>query len=251
MLERRWSSVGSVCWVAGQTRARFAVGQNAHGWRRFKIDNPELLQRASQVGGELDDDELIVARHVTAAGRSRAYLGGAQVPAGVCAELTAVVRIYGQSEQERLTEAGRQLQLLDRFAGAAVLEPLSRTPISGLRIAPHGRGWHNFAPRLRAGPARSICCASAWKRSSESDPARRRMSSWRQRPCGCSPQTICGIRRTRLFRLLRGRKMRLVVRWRCCTRRARRLNLQAPETQQRLRWRSAGGGELPAHGPDG
>jgi DNA repair protein RecN (Recombination protein N) len=94
---------------------------------RFKIENPELLQRASQAGGELDDDELIVARHVTAAGRSRAYLGGAQVPAGVCAELTAeLVRIYGQSEQERLTEAGRQLQLLDRFAGAAVLGPLSR-----------------------------------------------------------------------------------------------------------------------------
>jgi DNA repair protein RecN (Recombination protein N) len=93
---------------------------------RFKIENPELLQRASQAGGELDDDELIVARHVTAAGRSRAYLGGAQVPAGVCAELTAeLVRIYGQSEQERLTEAGRQLQLLDRFAGAAVLGPLS------------------------------------------------------------------------------------------------------------------------------
>lgn len=93
---------------------------------RFKIENPELLQRASQAGGELDDDELIVARHVTAAGRSRAYLGGAQVPAGVCAELTAeLVRIYGQSEQERLTEAGRQLQLLDRFAGAPVLEPLS------------------------------------------------------------------------------------------------------------------------------
>jgi DNA repair protein RecN (Recombination protein N) len=94
---------------------------------RFKIENPELMQRASQSGGELDDDELIVARHVTAAGRSRAYLGGAQVPAGVCAELTAeLVRIYGQSEQERLTEASRQLQLLDRFAGAAVLEPLFR-----------------------------------------------------------------------------------------------------------------------------
>ena len=102
-------------------------GQNARVEGRFKIENPELLQRASQAGGELDDDELIVARQVTAARRSRAYLGGAQVPAGACAELTAeLVRIYGQSEQERLTEAGRQLQLLDRFAGAAVLEPLSR-----------------------------------------------------------------------------------------------------------------------------
>jgi DNA repair protein RecN (Recombination protein N) len=94
---------------------------------RFRIDNPELLQRVADAGGEMDDDELILARHVTAAGRSRAYLGGAQVPAGACAELTAeLVTIYGQAEQERLTEADRQRQLLDRFAGGVVLEPLVR-----------------------------------------------------------------------------------------------------------------------------
>ena len=94
---------------------------------RFKIANAELLQQVVEAGGELDDDELIVARHVTAAGRSRAYLGGAQVPANVCAELTAtVVKIHGQAEQERLTEADRQRQLLDRFAGAAVLEPFEQ-----------------------------------------------------------------------------------------------------------------------------
>jgi DNA repair protein RecN (Recombination protein N) len=94
---------------------------------RFKIEKAELLDRVSEAGGELDDDELIVARHVTAAGRSRAYLGGAQVPASVCADLTAaVVKIHGQAEQDRLTESDRQRQLLDRFAGAAVLEPLAR-----------------------------------------------------------------------------------------------------------------------------
>ena len=121
-----------------------------------------------------------MARHVTAAGRSRAYLGGAQVPAGACAELTAeLVRIYGQSEQERLTEAGRQLQLLDRFAGAAVLEPLSRYS----DLWSEDRAAHtalNSVPRPRVEPARSTCCASAWKRSSESDPARRKMSRWRR-----------------------------------------------------------------------
>jgi DNA repair protein RecN (Recombination protein N) len=94
---------------------------------RFKIENAELLQQVSETGGELDEGELIVARHVTAVGRSRAYLGGAQVPASVCAELTMrLVKIHGQSEQERLTEADRQRQLLDRFAGAAVLDPLAR-----------------------------------------------------------------------------------------------------------------------------
>jgi DNA repair protein RecN (Recombination protein N) len=93
---------------------------------RFTIDNIELAQTVQEAGGQLDDDELIVARHVTSAGRSRAYVGGAQVPASVCAELTAaLVRIHGQAEQERLTEADRQRQLLDRFAGVPVLEPLA------------------------------------------------------------------------------------------------------------------------------
>ena len=94
---------------------------------RFTTDNLELAQAVQEAGGQLDDDELIVARHVTSAGRSRAYVGGAQVPASVCAELTAaLVRIHGQAEQERLTEADRQRQLLDRFAGVPALEPLAR-----------------------------------------------------------------------------------------------------------------------------
>ena len=94
---------------------------------RFKIDNTALAETVQEAGGQLDDDELIVARHVTSAGRSRAYVGGAQVPASVCAEFTAaLVRIHGQAEQERLTEADRQRQLLDRFAGAPALEPLAR-----------------------------------------------------------------------------------------------------------------------------
>jgi len=94
---------------------------------RFTIENGAVLRRVTEAGGELDDNELIVARHLTSAGRSRAYLGGAQVPASVCAELTAtLVRIHGQAGQERLTEADRQRQLLDRFAGAPALEPLAR-----------------------------------------------------------------------------------------------------------------------------
>jgi DNA repair protein RecN (Recombination protein N) len=121
------SGLGLLLGARADPRAVRQRSERARVEGRFKIEKSELLKRVSEVGGELDDDELIVARHVTAAGRSRAYLGGAQLPAAVCAELTAeLVRIYGQAEQERLTEAERQRRLLDRFAGDAVLEALAR-----------------------------------------------------------------------------------------------------------------------------
>ena len=85
---------------------------------RFRVRRPELVERVLAAGGELDDDELIVARHLTAAGRSRAYVGGAQVPAGICSAITReLIAVHGQSEQLRLVESDRQRELLDRFAG--------------------------------------------------------------------------------------------------------------------------------------
>jgi DNA repair protein RecN (Recombination protein N) len=93
---------------------------------RFSATPVETVNRVLDAGGDLDDDgELLVARHLTATGRSRAYLGGASVPAGICAEVSAaLVTIHGQADQVRLVESSRQRQLLDRFAGAAVQDPL-------------------------------------------------------------------------------------------------------------------------------
>ena len=53
---------------------------------RFRGVAASVVERVVDAGGELDSDvgagpELLVARHLTAAGRSRAYLGGASVPA--------------------------------------------------------------------------------------------------------------------------------------------------------------------------
>jgi DNA repair protein RecN (Recombination protein N) len=84
-----------------------------------------LTERVHRAGGELDDDELVVARHITASGRSRAFLGGSSVPVAVCAEVTTeLVAIHGQSEQVRLAGAGRQRELLDAYAGPALAEVL-------------------------------------------------------------------------------------------------------------------------------
>ncbi len=92
---------------------------------RFRVSDADVLRVATEAGAQLEDDELLVARHVTAAGRSRAYLGGSQVPAPTCAAVTeALIAIHGQSEQTRLGSADRQRELLDRFAG----EALASTP---------------------------------------------------------------------------------------------------------------------------
>ena len=85
---------------------------------RFRIENPELLQRVSEAGGEMDDDELILARHVTAGGRSRAYLGGAQVPASACAELTAVLEPLARYSALWSEERGARSELAELRAEA-------------------------------------------------------------------------------------------------------------------------------------
>lgn len=82
-----------------------------------------LSEQVSELGGEIEDGELLVARHLTAAARSRAYVGGTAVPAGVLAEVTEqLLTIHGQSEQIRLGGSERQRELLDRFAGTELTE---------------------------------------------------------------------------------------------------------------------------------
>ena len=93
---------------------------------RFRDLDAGLLRFAVEAGADLDDGELLVARHVTAAGRSRAYLGGAQVPAPTCAAVAeALIAIHGQSEQTRLGTPERQRELLDRFAGDTLAPTLA------------------------------------------------------------------------------------------------------------------------------
>ncbi|MDT0184444.1 DNA repair protein RecN [Microbacterium sp. ARD31] len=75
------------------------------------------------VGGEVEDDQVVLARNVAAQGRSRAWVGGAAVPVTTLAELAEpLVAVHGQSDQHRLLRAGAQRASLDRFGGAALSE---------------------------------------------------------------------------------------------------------------------------------
>ncbi|WP_133829856.1 DNA repair protein RecN [Actinomycetospora succinea] len=85
------------------------------------------LHLAADAGAALDDDgSLIAARTVSADGRSRAHLGGRSVPMAVLGDVTdAALAVHGQHEALRLLRAAEQRAVLDRFAGAAVAEPLA------------------------------------------------------------------------------------------------------------------------------
>src|SRR4051794_7190112 len=79
-------------------------------------DGPELADLAERL--PLDADELVLARRVTAAGRTRAYLQGRSVTA---AELAAVgarlLTFFGQHEHRRLVLSSAQLAILDAYCG--------------------------------------------------------------------------------------------------------------------------------------
>ncbi|MFC0040884.1 DNA repair protein RecN [Actinomadura rayongensis] len=84
-----------------------------------------VAERVEEAGGELDDDALIVTRSVSAEGRSRAHLGGRAVPVSVLINLADdLVAVHGQSDQQRLLQAGRQRAALDRYAGGELTKPL-------------------------------------------------------------------------------------------------------------------------------
>lgn len=85
------------------------------------------LELAAETGARADEDgSLIASRTVIADGRSRAYLGGRSVPAGVLADLAdGLLAVHGQNDQLRLLRPAEQRGVLDRFAGPAVAVPLA------------------------------------------------------------------------------------------------------------------------------
>ncbi|MFO7694755.1 MAG: DNA repair protein RecN [Vicinamibacterales bacterium] len=71
-----------------------------------------------QAAFDLDGQERILRREVTAQGRSRSFVDGQLVTAGTLKELgTQLVDLHGQHEHQALLNADVHLDLLDQFAG--------------------------------------------------------------------------------------------------------------------------------------
>ena len=77
--------------------------------------------RADDAGAAHDDGELVLARTLSAAGRSRAHVGGRTAPIAVLGELgRLLVAVHGQADQWRLKQGDAHRQVLDDFGGPAL-----------------------------------------------------------------------------------------------------------------------------------
>ena len=78
-----------------------------------------VVDWVSEAGGEIDGELLVLRRTVSSEGRSRAFAGGASVPATTLAQLgEELTAIHGQSDQLLLRRSSLQRDLLDRSAGS-------------------------------------------------------------------------------------------------------------------------------------
>lgn len=114
--------VGALNLVLG---ARASADTVRAGAMQAKVDAlfrlPSMSERLAALleehAVELDGDELLLSRVVSAEGRSRAYAGGNLIPAGVLAEIgDELVDLHGQHEHQSLLRVDRQLDLLDAYA---------------------------------------------------------------------------------------------------------------------------------------
>ncbi|MCM0622432.1 DNA repair protein RecN [Nocardioides bruguierae] len=104
-------------------------------------------------GGEVEDGQVLLARNISAEGRSRAFVGGASVPASTLTDLTEpLVAVHGQSDQHRLLRPRAQRESLDRFGGTKVARLAERwaTAFDALRAVETELGDLVEAARERA-----------------------------------------------------------------------------------------------------
>jgi DNA repair protein RecN (Recombination protein N) len=80
-----------------------------------------FAEAVEEAGGEVEDGHVVLARNVSAEGRSRAFVGGASVPVTTLGQVAEpLVAVHGQSDQHRLLQARAQREALDRFGGESL-----------------------------------------------------------------------------------------------------------------------------------
>ena len=79
-----------------------------------------------ELGIEIEDGSLAISRSVTKEGKSKAVASGVSVNAGILSEASGyLIEIHGQSSGLNIAKGSKQRELLDRFAGSALVKTLA------------------------------------------------------------------------------------------------------------------------------
>jgi DNA repair protein RecN (Recombination protein N) len=108
--------------LGGRARAGIVRPGAAEAYVEGVFELPAALR--GELGERLpaDAEEVVLARRVSAEGRTRAYLCGRSAAVGDLREVAvALLSFYGQHEHRKLMLASSQLEILDGFCGAAHL----------------------------------------------------------------------------------------------------------------------------------
>jgi len=96
-------------------------------------DNARLCELLSE-SGVMPDEEIILAREISTAGKSTYYLGGRKVGASLMRELKPLmIDFHHQRDQQRLLNPAYQLELLDAFADATATREQFSTLYRGMK----------------------------------------------------------------------------------------------------------------------
>jgi DNA repair protein RecN (Recombination protein N) len=109
--------------LGGRARAGIVRPGASEAYVEGVFELPEALR--GELGERLpaDAEEVVLARRVSAEGRTRAYLCGRSAAVGDLREVAAaLLSFYGQHEHRKLMLASAQLEMLDGFCGAEHLE---------------------------------------------------------------------------------------------------------------------------------
>ena len=113
-------------------------------------DDRQVAAALASAGVDDEDGEVVVARQVLVEGRSRAQLQGRMATvAGIADVVRPLVEVHGQHEFQDLLRPGVQRDLLDRYAGEAVLGPRSAFAAGWRRLRAVTRELDDLTARTR------------------------------------------------------------------------------------------------------
>src|SRR4051794_20450918 len=104
--------------LGGKPRSGIVRSGAAEAYVEGVFALPDALREALADRLPPDAEELVLARRVSAEGRTRAYVGGRSATAADLRDTgSRLLSFYGQHEHRKLMLASAQLEILDAFAG--------------------------------------------------------------------------------------------------------------------------------------